>query len=175
MEGSHLNVGERAPDFQLADLNGNSVALADFREQVTIVNFWSAECPWSERVDRELQPALARWGSAVALIDIAANASEPLENIRAVSQERALPRVLVDPHQEVVERFGAITTPHLFVIDREGILRYQGAFDDVRFRQRQPSQAYLIPVVEALLAGKAPEPPLETPSYGCAIVRAFEA
>jgi hypothetical protein len=72
--------------------------------------------------------------------------------------------------QGLVAEHGAQTTPHLFLIDPGGFLRYQGAFDDVTFRQRTPTQAYLYQAVEALLAGRLPDP-AETPAYGCAIVR----
>jgi hypothetical protein len=55
-------------------------------------------------------------------------------------------------------------------VDREGILRYRGAVDDVTFRQRAAKRFYLEEVVEALLAGRTLEL-TEMPAYGCAIVR----
>ncbi|MFH2102282.1 MAG: hypothetical protein ABIJ39_02840 [Chloroflexota bacterium] len=70
----------------------------------------------------------------------------------------------------VPEAYDAKTTPHLFVVDPDGILRYQGAFDDVTFRQRTPAVGYLAQAVEALLSGGRPDP-AETPPYGCALVR----
>ena len=90
--------------------------------------------------------------------------------ITAEANERGYSILLHDVNQQVADLYGAITTPHLFVIDVEGILRYQGAFDDVTFRQRTPTQNYLKMVVEALLQGKPPNPS-QTPSYGCIIVR----
>jgi hypothetical protein len=57
------------------------------------------------------------------------------------------------------------------VIDAQGILRYQGAFDDVTFRQRTPTLIYLHMAVEALQSDQQPEP-AETPPYGCSVVRA---
>jgi hypothetical protein len=56
------------------------------------------------------------------------------------------------------------------VIDQAGLLRYQGAVDDVTFRQRTPTRYYLREAVEALLAGRQPQPQ-ETPPYGCTVVR----
>jgi hypothetical protein len=58
----------------------------------------------------------------------------------------------------------------VFVIDRDGILRYQGAVDDVMFRQKIPTRFYLDEAIEALLARDLPEIQ-ETSAYGCAIVR----
>jgi hypothetical protein len=92
--------------------------------------------------------------------------------LRSVSGERGLPLLLHDPDQQVADLYGAQTTPHLFVVDPEGILRYQGALDDVTFRRRVPTQQYLLQAVAALLAGELPEVD-QTPVYGCMIVRAF--
>jgi hypothetical protein len=70
----------------------------------------------------------------------------------------------------VADQYVALTTPHFFVIDEQGILRYQGALDDVTFRKPTPTHNYLHDAVEAVVAGARPQP-AETPAYGCAIVR----
>jgi hypothetical protein len=72
----------------------------------------------------------------------------------------------------VAEQYRAQTTPHLFVIDREGILRYQGALDDTNFRQRNATRFFLREAVKAVLVGHDPDPAQTTP-YGCTIVRAL--
>ena len=87
-----------------------------------------------------------------------------------MAAERQIPLVLRDAHQQVAELYGAQTTPHLLLVDRKGILRYQGAFDDVTFRQRRPTRSYLRQAVEAIQAGRDPDP-AQTPPYGCALVR----
>jgi len=166
-----------APDFTLFDLDGNIHHLADYRGHYVILNFWSAECPWSERTDQALIPALARWAASsrhgnaphVVLLPIAPNANEPPEKLAAVAAARGLPLVLRDTDRQVTEIYNAQTTPHVFVISPAGILRYQGAFDDVTFRQRTLTRHYLKDAVDALLRGDAPDPS-ETPAYGCTIV-----
>jgi peroxiredoxin len=163
-------INQPAPDFNLPDLAGHRRALQDFRGQVAIVNFWSAECPWAARADRTLIADLQTWGSAVSLIAIASNANEAPELLARVAAERGLPLVLRDAGQHVADLYDAQTTPHLFVIDAAGMVRYQGAFDDVTFRQRTPTRAYLHQAVSAVLAGQTPEP-AQTPPYGCALVR----
>jgi hypothetical protein len=124
-------------------------------------------------VDGELVPALAGWGGAVALLPIASNDNESEDHLCQVSRARGLSPVLFDAGQKVADLYEAVTTPHFYVVDREGFLRYRGAFDDVTFRQRKPTQGYLIPAVEALLAGRLPEI-AETPTFGCTIVRYSE-
>lgn len=83
---------------------------------------------------------------------------------------RRLPIVLIDAQHIVADLYGAQTTPHVFVVDRHGILRYRGAVDDVTFRRRNPSRFYLEEAVEALLDGRRPAL-TDVPAYGCTIVR----
>lgn len=121
-------------------------------------------------MDRELIILVKSWGTAVALLPIASNANERLDLLSTTAAERGLTLVLIDSDHRIADLYGAQTTPHFFVIDREGYLRYQGAFDDVTFRQRTSRVQYLKSAVEAVLAGGQPEP-AETPPYGCALVR----
>jgi hypothetical protein len=104
------------------------------------------------------------------MLSIAANRSESARKVEEIAEARRLPRVLMDAEQAVANLYEAVATPHAFVIDREGILRYRGAVDNVTFRHRTPTRFYLEEAVEALLEERLPEV-TETPAYGCAIVR----
>jgi peroxiredoxin len=165
-----LATGQLAPDFQLPGLDGNPTRLADLRGQIILINFWSAECPWVERIDREFG---ARPLEGLVVLAIASNASEPPDLLRQAAQDRKLPHVLVDAGHRVADLYGAETTPHAFLIDTEGILRYQGAFDDVTFRQRTPTRSYAREAVRAVQRGRPVEIE-ETQPYGCAIIRFSE-
>lgn len=165
-----IETGQPAPEFQLPDLRSNLHALEDARGRILVLNFWSAECPWAERADEELLAYLDEWGGEVLLWPIASNANEPEELLRETAGRRGLPLVLHDPDHRVADLYGAQTTPHLFVIDGEGILRYQGALNDLSFRKRIPEQFYLRDAVQAVLAGETPDP-AQTPPYGCSLVR----
>ena len=85
-------------------------------------------------------------------------------------KQRGLPTVLIDAEHVVADLYEAVTTPHVFVVDKEGILRYRGAVDDVTFRQRKAARFFLDEAVESLLNGHLPTL-TETPAYGCTIVR----
>lgn len=165
-----MHINDLAPDFALPDLNGDLVQLRDLRRKIVIVNFWSCECPHSERTDRQIMSMFVQWKDEVVLLPVAANRIETPESIAEAARFRHLPLVLLDADHRVADLYEAQTTPHVFVMDREGILRYRGAVDDVSFRQRRPARFYLDEAVEALLAGHFP-PIAETPAYGCAIVR----
>jgi peroxiredoxin len=159
-----------APDFALCDINGHTRRLSDYRGRIAIVNFWSAECPHSERTDCSILTCLAQWGTDVVMLSVAANRNESAQTITEAVNTRRLPAVLVDAEQVVADLYAAQTTPHVFVVDRDGILRYRGAVDDVTFRQRMATRFYLEEAVEALRAGCKVEL-TEMPAYGCTIVR----
>jgi len=165
-----LTLNQLAPDFALPDLDGTLHTLRNYRGQVVVLNFWSAECPHAARTDAKLAANQKTWGSEVVLISVASNANEPPELLRKVATKHGLALILLDEGSVVADRYGAVTTPHLFVIDENGILRYQGAIDDVNFRKRSATTHYLHDAVKAILGGALPNP-AETSPYGCAIVR----
>ncbi len=165
-----MELNKPAPDFELPDLQGNHHRLSNYRGRIVIVNFWSCECPYSERVDDLIVSRLAKWNKDVILLSIAANRNESIQSMEEVSKARGIPEVLIDAEHVVADLYEAITTPQVFVMDKEGILRYRGAADDVTFRQRKATRFFLEEAVEALLNGRLPEL-TEMPAYGCAIVR----
>lgn len=165
-----VELNERAPDFELPDLDGRLHHLSDYRGRIVIINFWSCECPHAERTDRALMAMSVQWGSEVVLLPIGANRIESADAMAAAAQTRRLPLVLHDREHIVADLYEAKTTPHVFVVDRVGMLRYRGAVDDVNFGRRRPGRFFLEQAVEALLDGRLP-PLAETPAYGCAIVR----
>lgn len=164
-----LQINVPAPDFSLSDLKGRPHRLSDYRGRIAVVNFWSAECPWSARADKDLHGRLPEWGDRVAYLPVAANANEPARMLADVARQRGFDLVLLDPGAGLASRYGAVTTPHLFVVDAAGVLRYRGGFNNFSFAQRTPTQHYLNDAVEALLAGRLPGI-AETPPYGCALV-----
>ncbi|HEX9333678.1 MAG TPA: redoxin domain-containing protein [Anaerolineales bacterium] len=165
-----MQLNHPAPDFELPDLQGNLHKLRDDRGKIVIINFWSAECPHSERTDRDLLDLLERWNGEVVLLSIAANRNESIPMLEEAAKTRRISKVLIDSEHIVADLYEAIATPHVFVLDRLGILRYRGAVDDVTFRQRKAISFFLKDAVEALLDGRLPELN-ETLAYGCAIVR----
>jgi len=165
-----MQINEPAPNFELPDLEGKQHKLSDYRGRIVIVNFWSCECPHAERTDKMILEWLKEWGEDVELLSIASNQNESTQSVEDAARSRSLPKVLIDAGHVVADLYEAVTTPHVFVVDREGILRYRGAVDDVTFRNRTASRFYLNEVVESLLHGHF-SPLTDTPSYGCTIVR----
>jgi peroxiredoxin len=165
-----VQLHQSVPDFELPDLQGIVHRPCDYRGKIVIINFWSAECPHSARADGLILDMLGNWNGEVELISIAANRNESVHMVEEAAKARRISKVLLDAQQVVADKYEAMTTPHVFVLDRAGILRYRGAVDDVTFRHREASQFFLRDAVEALLQGSNPELS-ETPAYGCTIVR----
>jgi peroxiredoxin len=165
-----MQINDLAPDFELPDLNGNFHTLSHYHGKIVIINFWSAECPHSERTDQHLLMLLEVWNGEVVLLPIASNRNESAEMVAEAAESRRVPQVLIDSEHSVADLYAALTTPHIFVLDRAGILRYRGAVDDITFRQPGATRFFVKEAVEALLRGDLPASG-ETPSYGCTIVR----
>ncbi|MHC4102825.1 MAG: thioredoxin domain-containing protein, partial [Planctomycetota bacterium] len=77
--------------------------------------------------------------------------------------------VLIDRDGKVGHLYGAKRTPHLFVIDAEGVLRYQGAIDDdQRGDKGEKATNYVVQAVRQIVAGETVAPDI-TRSYGCTV------
>jgi peroxiredoxin len=159
-----------APAFALPDLAGQLHRLEDYLGRIVLVCFWSAGCPWSERVDQEIAKWPAELASGAVLLRLAVNADETPDDVRRAAEIRFRGIVLLDSDRKTAGAYGAQTTPEFFLLDRKGRLRYHGAFDSGTFREPAPARRYAENALRALLAGGNPNP-AETPAYGCAIVR----
>ena len=165
-----MQLNEPAPDFELPDLHWDRHSPSRYRGKILILNFWSAECPHSERTDRYLVSLLKNWNGEVVMLSIASNRNESIRMVAHAAKARGVSNLLIDSEHLVADLYEAVTTPHVFVADREGILRYRGAVDNITFRRREATHFFLQDAVEALLDRRSPEVS-ETPAYGCTIVR----
>ncbi len=169
---SHL-LNRYAPDFMLPGVAGGHYTLGDWRGQIVVLNFWSAECPWSRRADVALVYRQLAWDTkGVRIVGIASNANENDVQMRTEAQARHIKYpILVDADRNVANAYQAKITPHFFVIDRQGSVRYSGALDDVIRKGQRPSTVYLDEAVQALLANRPPNP-LTTAPFGSPLVYA---
>lgn len=109
------NIGEDAPEVKLADLEGNSVELADFRGEDTLVLFWNPGCGFC----RQMLPDLKEWEAnsaedAPKLVVVSAGSEEANKEMGLASP------VLLDQNFAVGRAFGASGTPSAVLVDAEG-------------------------------------------------------
>jgi peroxiredoxin len=170
-----LKSGTRAPTFALKDvLSNEEVSLASLRGQIVVINFWSVECPWSRRYDQYFIERARTWGEAgIRLLFIDSNHHEAIYEMQDLAEELGIENpILCDAGNVAADAYGAVTTPHIFVIDADGFIAYQGAVDDQSFRQQEATVHYLDAALDALRRGESPDP-ADTLPYGCAIVRDY--
>lgn len=174
-------IGKPAPDFSLAGADGKTYRLADFRGQPVVLEWNNPECPFVKKHygagNMQKQQADAVAAGAVWLtvntappgkqghLDAAsAQAYVSKENARASAY-------LFDPDGHVGHAYGARTTPHMYVIDKDGTLRYAGGIDSIASAdQGDIAQAtqFVPQVLAELAAGKAVSTDRSEP-YGCSV------
>ncbi len=168
-------LGEVAEDFNLKNVDGSMVSLASVAaEKGYIVTFTCNECPFSKLYEDRLialHNKYASQGYAVVAINSNSpeNVKEGYEAMQSRAEEKGFPfPYLVDEGQKVYPKFGAVRTPHVFLLDKELKVQYIGAIDDSAKSPEEVSVKYVENAIEALENGKKPNPNL-TKAIGCPI------
>jgi cytochrome c biogenesis protein CcmG/thiol:disulfide interchange protein DsbE len=117
-----VRIGDPAPAFVLADLDGNPVSLADLRGRPVIVNFWASWCgPCVEEFPLLNAAATAHEDEGLAVVGIVfRDRSEAARDFRA--RMGATWPAAMDPGEAVATRFGIVWPPDSFFIDRQGVV-----------------------------------------------------
>ncbi len=179
--GRSASLGEPAPAFELVDLDGKRVSLAEQRGKVVVLEWFNPECPFvkASHAKGSLKGAAARH-RAGGVVWLAVNSGAAGKQGHGVAANRAGASalgvdypILIDESGSVGKAYGAERTPHLFVIDRQGILVYAGAIDNSPDGEGEsPAGGTLVRHVDdalaAVLAGKPVSVP-ETKPYGCTV------
>jgi cytochrome c biogenesis protein CcmG/thiol:disulfide interchange protein DsbE len=119
--GAH--VGQPAPDFALADLEGNPLRLAELRGRPVIINFWASWCGPCVEEFPLLQAAAARHrADGLTVIGIVYRDNSEAARAFMARLGAAWPAAM-DPGEQVAERFGIYGPPETFFIDRNGVVR----------------------------------------------------
>jgi peroxiredoxin len=173
------NVGDKASDFKLKNVDGKSVSMNDYPDAkgFTVI-FTCNHCPYAIAYeDRIIE--LDKKYKALGYPVIAINPNDP-EIAPEDSYEKMIVRAkekgfkfpyLFDETQEVYRKYGAKRTPHVYVLQKEGndlMVRYIGAIDDNYQDAAKVTSPYLSNALDALIAGKSPEPDF-TKAIGCSI------
>lgn len=177
VNASAATVGEEAPAFTLKDLQGNEHSLADYAGKVVVLEWINPECPFSERHSKEktMTTLANRYDDVVWLAINSTNPDHgdyqtPAEHT-AFNREHGIDYpVLYDPTGEVGQAYGAKTTPHMYIVDEEGTLIYEGAIDDDPLgRQKQNERTNYVDVGFTAHAAGQPVEPATTKPYGCSV------
>ena len=174
-------VGEPAPAFRATDSNGKTVQLSDFKGRYVVLEWTNDGCPFvnkhysSGNMQATQKEAVAEGAAWLTVISSAPGKQGYVDGAGAnqLTRERgAAPTgVLLDPKGEIGRLYEARTTPHMFVVGKDGTLIYAGGIDSIASSDPddiKDATNYVKVALAEAIAGKPVSHPLTRP-YGCSI------
>lgn len=174
-------VGQAAPDFTATDVNGNEVKLSSLKGKVVVLEWFNPECPFvvkhynSQNMQKTQKAATDK---GVVWLSINSSALGLQGNMKPEEAKKhmadvkaAASHVILDPSGKIGGLYAAKTTPHMFVIDKEGKIAYMGAIDSISSADPadiEKADNYVLDAIDALEKGNAPAVP-QTQPYGCSV------
>ena len=171
--GDGVSVGDQAPDFTLSDTAGNVVSLSDFKGKIVVLEWLNPDCPFVQRhykagTMKKLATAYGDKGVVWLTIN-STNYMDAAANAKFKNDNNLSSTILVDQAGKVGHLYEAKTTPHMYIIDGEGRLVYNGAIDDdPRGNKGESTVNYVAVALDEVVAGKAVTT-AETKPYGCSV------
>ncbi len=174
-------IGEKAPDFTLSDSKGNTHKLSDFAGKYVVLEWINFDCPFvvkhykSENM-QQLQKKYTNKGVVWLSINSSAkgkqgNFDNAEINKRIKDLNANMTAYLIDEEGNVGKMYSAKVTPHMFIIDKKGILIYQGGIDDIKSTEIEDiakAKNYIKTALDEVLQGKEISEKT-TPPYGCSV------
>jgi peroxiredoxin len=171
-------VGETAPAFNLKGADGKSYSLADYKGKVVVLEWVNPKCPFSDRHAQEktMSDLAKQHGAQVVWFGINStnpehgNYLKPAETLAYNQKVGINYAVLYDETGAVGHAYDAKTTPHMYIIDKEGKIAYNGAIDDDPPGRKAKAERtnYVGLGLVAEKSGKNPDPSAMKP-YGCSV------
>jgi peroxiredoxin len=167
-------VGKPAPAFTLKDESGKEHSLAQYKGKIVVLEWTNPGCPFVQRhytANTMKKTAESYDAQKVVWLAVDSTASNAPDKSATWKKEKGFTfPVLQDPSGKVGKEYAAKTTPHMYVIDAQGVLRYEGAIDDDPRGNKAAGTPtnYVKGAVDALLSGK-PVPAATTEAYGCSV------
>lgn len=181
LPASALEVGKPAPAFDGTDSHGKKHTLADYKGKWLVLEWLNHGCPYVRKHydAKNMQGLQAKWTEkGVAWLSVISSAegkqgySTPDKANADVKANAAKPTaVLLDPKGVIGKAYDAKTTPHMVIINPEGVVVYDGAIDSIRSADQDDiakATPYVDKALEAGMAGKPIDPNQTTP-YGCSV------
>jgi hypothetical protein len=175
-------IGQPAPDFSVVDTAGNVHSLSDYAGQTLILEWTNHECPFvvkhyaagnmqdQQRVARNGHNAV--WLSVISSSPGSQGHVSPQQADALTAQRDAYPSaVLIDESGDLGRAYDARVTPHMYIIDADGILRYMGGIDSNPSRNSADIPAatqYVMAALGEMALGQEITHTVTRP-YGCAV------
>ena len=180
-QAAELTTGSAAPEFKLTDTKGVEHSLSDFKGKFVVLEWINHGCPFvvkhyssgnMQALQKEFTEKDVIWLSICSSAEGKQGYMSNEEWNATVAEKGAAPTaVLVDEDGTVGKAYNARTTPHMYVINPEGNLIYQGAIDDKKSTDVEDiatSENYVRSALNAAMAGEPVTTP-QTQAYGCSV------
>jgi hypothetical protein len=174
-------IGKSAPNFTLPDSNGMSHSLSDYEGKIVVLEWLNHGCPFvgkhynsgnMQKLQKTYTDKGVIWFSIISSAPGKQGYCTPEEANEITAEKHAVPTaVLLDPEGTVGKLYGAKTTPHMFIIGKDGKLVYKGGIDDIRSTNVEDiakAKNYVQMALDELLAGKEVTVKTSQP-YGCSV------
>jgi len=173
-------VGKAAPDFTVKDANGQSHSLQDFAGKNVVLEWTNHDCPFvvkhytgnMQALQREMTAQDVIWLSVISSAQGKQGHIDSAKSAELTSSRNASPTaVLFDESGVMGKAYDAKTTPHMYVIDKAGVLQYMGGIDSIpsaKVDDIAKATPYFANAAKAVLAGNMPDPAVTKP-YGCSV------
>ncbi len=170
-----VQVGQEAPNFTLKSSEGTDVSLSDYKGKVVVLQWTNHTCPYikrhegSQRTVQKLVEQFQKMDVAFVAVDSSHYCEDKKDGINTFRKENDLKHpTLLDASGKVGRMYGAKSTPHVFVIDKDSKVVYMGAYDNDRRGDKENARNYVSEAVAAALNGSTP-PVEQTRPYGCSV------
>ena len=178
-EKGHAAIGKAAPDFTLVDLNGDSHTLSEYTQQgkIVVLEWFNPDCPFVKKHHKfnKTMDTLAKEFADDNVVWLAINSGAPGKqghgverNLSAVDEYEIAYPILVDESGEIGKAYDAKTTPHMYIINTDGVLVYAGAIDNDSSARKLGDVNYVKQALTEVLAGE-PVSVTESRAYGCSV------
>lgn len=174
-------VGEVAPDFTGVDSNGKSHTVSEYKGKIVVLEWKNHLCPFVKKhYGSDNMQSLQKYAKEkeVVWLSIISSAKGKEGNVGAEeankivkNENSAAKAVILDEEGKIGKLYEAKTTPHMFVINKEGKIAYMGAIDDRPTADKEDIKTannYVRVAIDALLLGNKPNTTVTSP-YGCSI------
>ena len=164
-------VGSPAPNFSLRDQSGQTHELSQYRGKIVVLEWTNPGCPFVRKhYEQGTMTRLAAANPEVVWLTIDSSHFFDAAAGARWAGEHGVRHLLGDASGTVGRSYSARVTPHLYVIDQQGVLAYQGAIDNNPYGNRPSGelQNYVAEAITALKAGRRPAQG-ETQPYGCSV------
>lgn len=167
-----LAIGTVVPDFTLKDSEGKEINLAKYRgDGIVVLTFLSKKCPVSHAYHPAIAAYAKDYGSkGVKFLGVRSNVTEETAEVATALKEQGITfPILDDPGYKLADAMDAMGTPHMYIIDKEGKLRYSGAICDNWKEQDKAEKHFFKDALDQVLAGKTVSDPHPDAFIGCTI------